>query len=178
MHVRSRTHRHSIAATCIFYCTDLVLYRWTLVNLSSAANAFQIMNHVVYLIIGILFGIALTKGEVISWFRIQEMFRFQGFYMYGLLFSAILTAMIGVQWIQRFGVKTFEKEKIVLPKKQLHKGVVLGGMIFGVGWAITGVCPGPMYAQLGAGITVTVVTFLSALAGTLVYSYCRPRLPH
>ncbi len=136
------------------------------------------MKHVGFLILGIVFGLALTKGEVISWFRMQEMFRFQGFYMYGLLFSAIATAMIGVQVIRRTGVKTVNKEQIVLPEKKLHKGVVLGGVIFGVGWAITGVCPGPMYAQIGAGVSVTIITFLSALLGTWVYSYLQPGLPH
>ena len=136
------------------------------------------MNRLIFVILGIVFGIALTKGEVISWFRIQEMFRFQGFYMYGLLFSAIATAMTGVQLIRRLGLRTMTREEIIFPEKKLHKGVVLGGMIFGIGWAIAGVCPGPMYAQIGAGVSVTIVTFLSALLGTWVYSYFRPRLPH
>ena len=136
------------------------------------------MNRLIFVILGIVFGIALTKGEVISWFRIQEMFRFQGFYMYGLLFSAIATAMIGVQLIRRLGLRTMTREEIIFPEKKMHKGVVLGGMIFGIGWAIAGVCPGPMYAQIGAGVSVTIVTFLSALLGTWVYSYFRPRLPH
>jgi uncharacterized protein len=136
------------------------------------------MKHFIFLLFGILFGIALTKGEVISWFRIQEMFRFQGFYMYGLLFTAIGTAMIGVQLIRRLGLQTVTKEPIALPEKKLHKGVLFGGLIFGLGWAIAGVCPGPMYAQMGAGVSVTFVTFLSALLGTWVYSYFRPHLPH
>lgn len=136
------------------------------------------MRNIIFLILGIVFGITLTKAEVISWFRMQEMFRFQGFYMFGLLMSAIATGMIGVQLIRRFEPNTIHNEKITLPTKQLHKGVVIGGMIFGLGWALTGVCPGPMYAQIGAGVSVTVVTFLSALLGTWVYSYLRPRLPH
>jgi uncharacterized protein len=136
------------------------------------------MKSIIFLLLGIVFGIALTQGEVISWFRIQEMFRFQGFYMYGVLATAILTGMIGVQLIRRFGLRTVTNEPIDFPEKKLHKGIVIGGVIFGVGWPITGVCPGPIYAQIGAGVSVTIVTFLSALLGTWVYSYFRPRLPH
>lgn len=136
------------------------------------------MRNVIFLALGMVFGLTLTKGEVISWFRIQEMFRFQGFYMFGLLFSAIGTAMIGVQIIRRLELKTLGNEPIKLPDKKFHHGVVIGGTIFGLGWALTGLCPGPMYAQIGAGVSVTIVTFLSALFGTWVYSYFQKRLPH
>lgn len=122
-----------------------------------------------YLMVGIVFGIVFVKAEIISWFRIQEMFRLQSFYMYGVIGSAVVVGMISVQIIKRFNIKTLSGEKIVLANKEFHKGQIIGGFIFGLGWAITGACPGPLFAQIGSGFTVVAVTLLSAIAGTWVY---------
>ena len=136
------------------------------------------MKYFKYLLLGIFFGLVLTKSEAISWFRIQEMFRFQGFHMFGLFLTAIPVGMISVFLIRRFKWKTLTGEEICPPKKQYDHGYILGGIVFGIGWALTGACPGPIYAQIGAGVSVGVVTLLCALAGTWVYSYLRPKLPH
>jgi hypothetical protein len=127
---------------------------------------------------GIVFGILLIKAEVISWFRIQEMFRFESFHMYGIIGSAIMTGMISLLFIKKFNVKTIYKEGISLSPKKFHKGYIYGGLLFGIGWAITGACPGPLFAQIGSGATVVVITLLSAVAGTWTYGYFRERLPH
>ncbi len=125
-----------------------------------------------------LFGIVLVKSEIISWFRIQEMFRLQAFHMYGIIGSAILVGMISVMLIKRFKLKTIRNETIVIPDKQFQWGNVYGGLIFGLGWAITGACPGPLFALIGSGFPVIIVTLLSAIAGTWVYGLLREKLPH
>ncbi|MDQ6843978.1 MAG: YeeE/YedE family protein [Bacteroidota bacterium] len=127
---------------------------------------------------GVFFGVILIKSEVISWFRIQEMFRLESFHMYGIIGSAVVTGIISVWLIKRFKIKTIHGDSIELPEKKFNKGQIYGGLIFGFGWAITGACPGPLFAQLGAGITVTAVTILSAIAGTWMYGFLRDRLPH
>jgi uncharacterized membrane protein YedE/YeeE len=131
-----------------------------------------------YLFVGILFGVLFVKSEVISWFRIQEMFRLQSFHMYGIIGSAVLVGMISVWLIKKFNMKTIHGERITISPKKFNKGQIYGGLIFGFGWAITGACPGPLYAQIGTGATVIMVTLLSAVAGTWVYGYFRERLPH
>lgn len=131
-----------------------------------------------YLVMGVLFGVILVKSEVISWYRIQEMFRLQSFHMYGVIGSAVVTGAMSVWLIKKFDAKTIYGEKIELPSKKFNKGQIYGGLIFGFGWAITGACPGPLFAQMGTGITVTAVTLLSAIAGTWVYGYFREKLPH
>ena len=131
-----------------------------------------------YLIVGILFGIVFLKAEVVSWFRIQEMFRLQSFHMYGIIGSAVVVGMISVWLIKKFNIKTIYGEKIEFHSKKFNKGQIYGGLIFGLGWAITGACPGPLFAQIGTGATVIVVTLLSAIAGTWVYGYFREKLPH
>ena len=131
-----------------------------------------------YLIVGILFGIIFVKSEVISWFRIQEMFRFQSFHMYGIIGSAIVVGMISVFLIKKFNIKTIYGEAIKITPKEFNKGQIYGGLIFGFGWAMTGACPGPLFAQIGTGALVIIVTLLSAIAGTWVYGYFRERLPH
>ena len=131
-----------------------------------------------YGLVGILFGVAFTKAEVISWFRIQEMFRFQSFHMYGVIGTAIIVGMISVWLIKKYRVKTIYGEKIEFHTKKFNKGQIIGGLIFGLGWAMTGACPGPLFAQIGAGFSVIVVVLLSAIAGTWVYGYFRERLPH
>ena len=135
------------------------------------------MKNIPYLIIGIVFGIALTKGEAISWYRIQEMFHFQSFHMYGIFMTAIPTGAFGLFLIKRFNIKTIKGEPIDMPVKKYHHGIIIGSLIFGFGWALTGACPGPLYAQAGAGYTVTIITFISALAGTWVYAVAQPYLP-
>jgi uncharacterized protein len=131
-----------------------------------------------YFLAGILFAIVLVKSEVISWFRIQEMFRFQSFHMYGTIGSAVLVGMISIALIKKYKIKTIYGERITISPKTFNKGQVFGGLLFGFGWAITGACPGPLFAQLGTGITVTIVTLLSAVAGTWIYGRTRERLPH
>jgi len=131
-----------------------------------------------YLVVGILFGIVFVKAEIISWFRIQEMFRLQSFFMYGVIGSAVLTAMISVFIIKKFNIKTIYGEKISIAPKKFNKGQIYGGLIFGFGWAMTGACPGPLFAQIGTGALAVAVTLLSAIFGTWIYGYLRDRLPH
>ncbi|KFF20890.1 DUF6691 family protein [Chryseobacterium sp. JM1] len=131
-----------------------------------------------YLLAGIIFGIIFVKAEVISWFRIQEMFRFQSFHMYGIIGSAVLVGMISVGLIKKFNIKTIYGEPIIIPSKKFNKGQIYGGLIFGFGWAITGACPGPLFAQIGTGALAVSVTLLSAVAGTWVYGYFKDQLPH
>jgi uncharacterized membrane protein YedE/YeeE len=137
-----------------------------------------ITSNIKYLVYGVLFGIIAVKSEIISWFRIQEMFRFESFHMYGVIGSAVVVGMISVALIKKFKVKSIEGEPITFSKKTFNKGQIFGGLTFGLGWAITGACPGPLYAQIGAGATVIVVTLLSAIVGTWVYGRFREKLPH
>lgn len=134
----------------------------------------------IYLALGILFGIVLTKSEVISWFRIQEMFRFQAFHMYGIIGSAVVTAALSLQLIKRLGLKSLSGAPIVIPPKEMGSGTRywLGGTIFGLGWALVGACPGPLFALIGNGVGVAAAVLVSAVAGTWVYGAIRPRLPH
>jgi uncharacterized membrane protein YedE/YeeE len=132
-----------------------------------------------YLLLGICFGITLTRSEVLSWFRIQEMFRFQSPRMYEIIASAIVVAAASVALIKRLSVKTVSGEPITIPPKTLGHGVryAVGGTIFGLGWALTGACPGPLFALVGNGMTVMIAAIVSALLGTWVYGFLRPRLP-
>ena len=134
----------------------------------------------VYLLLGIAFGVVLTRSEVVSWFRIQEMFRFQSFRMYGIIGSAIATAAASIAIIKAAGLKSLAGSGIEIPSKTLGGGMryALGGTIFGLGWALTGACPGPLFARVGNGVTVMIVAVVSALAGTWAYAWLRPRLPH
>jgi hypothetical protein len=134
----------------------------------------------VYLLLGIAFGVVLTRSEVVSWFRIQEMFRFQSFRMYGIIGSAIATAAISIEVIKRIQLKSASGERISIPRKELGSGIryAAGGTIFGLGWALTGACPGPLFALIGNGVSVMVAAVVSALAGTWIYGWLRPRLPH
>lgn len=127
---------------------------------------------------GLIFGLTLTKAEIVSWFRIQEMFRFQAFHMYGVIGSAIATAAASVLLLKRFGVRTLDGDTIDIPSLRLD-GVryLAGGAIFGVGWALTGACPGPLFILVGAGLPVMAVAVVSAVAGTWVHGYLRSRLP-
>lgn len=133
-----------------------------------------------YFFLGVLFGIVLTKSEAVSWFRIQEMFRFQSFHMYGILASAVVVAGVAIALIKRYDVKTVHGADIVIAPKTLGTGTRYwaGGSLFGIGWAFTGACPGPLFALAGSGLTVIVVPLLAALVGTYAYGWVRPRLPH
>jgi uncharacterized membrane protein YedE/YeeE len=131
-----------------------------------------------YVVIGIVFGIVFVKAEIISWFRIQEMFRLQSFHMYGVIGSAIVTGIISIQLIKRLNIKSIHGETINIPTKVFKKGQVIGGFIFGLGWAITGACPGPLFAQIGSGYTVILVTLVSALAGTWLYGKFEKYFPN
>jgi uncharacterized membrane protein YedE/YeeE len=133
-----------------------------------------------YLFLGIGFGITLTKSEVLSWFRIQEMFRFQSPRMYEIIASAVVVAAASVALIKRLRLDTLSSQPIVIPPKKLGAGVryAVGGTIFGLGWALTGACPGPLFALVGNGVTVMIAAISSALAGTWLYGFLRPKLPH
>ena len=131
-----------------------------------------------YLIVGVLFGVVFIKAEIISWYRIQEMFRLQSFHMYGVIGSAIAVGMISIFLIKKFNIKTIYGEEVEFHSKTFNKGQVIGGVLFGFGWAMTGACPGPLFAQIGSGATVIIATLLSAIGGTWVYGYFREKLPH
>ncbi len=136
------------------------------------------MKNLRYLVVGLLFGIVFVKGEIISWFRIQEMFRLQSFFMFGVIGTAVIVAMISIQLIKRLKLKSVDGETITIEPKEFNKGNIIGGLIFGLGWAITGACPGPLYAQIGSGFLVVIITLVSAIAGTWVYGLLREKLPH
>ncbi|MBK7342227.1 MAG: YeeE/YedE family protein [Saprospiraceae bacterium] len=132
-----------------------------------------------YILIGLLFGMTLYKAEAVSWFRIYEMFHFQSFHMYGIIFSSIAMGILIVQWIKRTHMKTMDGEEIRISDKDRHAPrYIIGGTIFGLGWALAGVCPGPMFIVLGSGYTVLVLFLLSAITGTFIYGLLRKYLPH
>lgn len=145
---------------------------------NSSEKEEPLFNNLKYMAVGIFFGIVLVKSEVVSWFRIQEMFRLQSFHMYGVIGSAVVTGMISVFLIKKLKIKTIHGEAIDFQNKKFAKGQVIGGVIFGLGWAITGACPGPLLAQLGSGVGVILITILSAIAGTWVYGKIREKLPN
>lgn len=136
------------------------------------------MNKLKFLALGFIFGIILIKAEVISWFRIQEMFRFQAFHMYGIIGSAVVIGIISVFLIKKYNMKTIKGEEIKIAPKEFSKGNIIGGLIFGLGWAMTGACPGPLYALVGSGLLVIIVVLLSAVFGTWVYGLLKNKLPH
>lgn len=137
------------------------------------------MKYFRFIIVGILFGVTLYKTEAVSWFRIYEMFHFQSFHMYGIIFSSVAIGMIIVQLIKRRHLKSIEGKEIIIPEKShTIPRYIIGGFIFGLGWALAGVCPGPMFILMGSGYTVFVVFLASAMFGTFVYGLLRKRLPH
>ncbi len=131
-----------------------------------------------FMVLGILFGIVFVKAEIISWFRIQEMFRFQSFHMYGVIGSAIVVGMLSIWLVKKFNAKSLDGEPIKIEPKKFDKGQVIGGLIFGAGWALTGACPGPLYALIGTGALAIIVTLFSAIAGAWVYGYFADKLPN
>lgn len=140
----------------------------------------KVSEYVKFLLYGTLFGFVLMKSEVVSWFRIQEMFRFDSFHMYGIIGSAVLVGMISIQIIKRKNVKDSEGNPITIPPKDPSQvsRYILGGSIFGLGWALLGACPGPMFALLGSGLSILIVPILAAIAGTYTYGALRAKLPH
>lgn len=136
------------------------------------------MKNLKYLFCGILFGVILVKAEVVSWYRIQEMFRFQAFHMYGIIGSAIAIGMLSIILIKKFKIKTIDGEEIKIATKELNKGTVIGGLMFGLGWALTGACPGPLYALFGSGVWVFIVIIFAAVLGTYAYGAMKDKLPH
>jgi len=135
------------------------------------------MTMIIIFLLGAFFGVTLANGEVISWFRIQEMFRFDSFHMYGVIGSAVVVGALSMLLIRRLGLRSAAGTPIVIEQKTLGKGTVFGGLLFGVGWALTGACPGPLYALAGGGYGAYVVALLSAIGGALVYGLVRDRLP-
>lgn len=133
-----------------------------------------------YLLIGLVFGFVLIKSEVVSWFRIQEMFRFDSIHMYGIIGLAVIVGIISVQIIKRKNLKDVDGNPITIPPKDASQVTryIVGGSIFGLGWALLGACPGPMFALLGSGLTIMVIPILAALLGTYTYGILRPKLPH
>ena len=132
-----------------------------------------------FLVVGVLFGIVMTKSEAVSWFRIQEVFRFQSFHMYGIIGVAVVAGVIMHFIIKTKGMKSVEGKTIAFkPKPETYKASLLGGSLFGVGWAMTGACPGPLYTLVGHGYMVILVIIVSALLGTLTYGALKGRLWH
>ncbi len=137
------------------------------------------MRFAKFLVMGIIFGFALTKGEVVSWYRIHEMFRFESFHMYGIIGSAVILGIMVIYLIKTSGLKSIEGEAITInPKVMTLPRYVLGGTIFGFGWAMTGGCPGPMFILVGNGFLVFLVVIASAMIGTFTYGLLRDVLPH
>ncbi|WP_052595883.1 DUF6691 family protein [Aureispira sp. CCB-QB1] len=137
------------------------------------------MKGLKYILAGILFGIVMTKSEAISWFRIQEMFLFQSIHMYGIIGVAVVLGIIQVAIIKRKQLKDIKGEIIQFSPKQMSiPRYLFGGIIFGLGWAMTGACPGPMYTLLGHGFPIMIVVIASAILGTLTYGALRSKLPH
>jgi uncharacterized protein len=136
------------------------------------------LSNLKYAAVGFIFGIAFVKAEIVSWFRIQEMFRLESFHMYGIIGTAVCVGALSVFLIKKFKVKTFSGEEISIEPKVFDKGQIYGGLLFGFGWAMTGACPGPLFAQIGTGASVILVTLLSAIAGTWTYGYFEKKLPH
>ncbi len=131
-----------------------------------------------YTLVGIFFGLVFVKAEIISWFRIQEMFRLSSFFMFGVIGTAVCVGALSVFLIKKFNILSLSGENIDIAPKTFSKGQIYGGLIFGFGWAMTGACPGPLFAQIGSGFSVVFVTLLSAIVGTWTYGFLREKLPH
>jgi len=137
------------------------------------------MKALKYIIVGFIFGIVLTKSEAVSWYRIYEMFHFQSFHMYGIIMTAIVTGVIGIQMIKKRQMKDIKGSPIVIADKE--KGSArywIGGTIFGLGWALAGTCPGPIFILIGAGFISVIIVLVGALMGTFLYGLLKNYLPH
>lgn len=157
---------------------DLALRELDAICVNESQLQHKWWHNLKYTLVGIMFGIVFVKAEIISWFRIQEMFRLQSFHMYGIIGTAVVVGAISVFLIKKFNIKTIYGEKIVLHDKKFDKGQIIGGLLFGVGWAMTGACPGPLFSHIGAGTVAILVMIASAIAGTWTYGYFRDKLPH
>lgn len=132
-----------------------------------------------FLVVGIVFGIIMAKSEAMSWYRIQEMFRFQAFHMYGIIGTAVTLGVIGVALIKRFQLRDFSSNPIIFhPKDKAYKKYLIGGVIFGLGWALSGACPGPMVVNIGYGYSSMIIVFVFAMFGTFLYGLFKDKLPH
>lgn len=160
------------------YNTDFEVRSLDSAGMNESAIRHSWWHLLKYFIAGIFFGVVLVKSEIISWFRIQEMFRLQSFHMYGVMGSAVVTGMVSVFLIKKFKARTIYGEPVKLYSKKFSKGQIYGGLLFGSGWALTGACPGPLFALIGSGLTVVFVVIGSAIAGTWVYGKLKTRLPH
>lgn len=137
------------------------------------------MKRVIYIVLGVFFGMAMYKAEAASWFRIYEMFNFQSFHMYGFMATALFIGIIGTQWIKKNNTKDIDGKKIVIqPKSKSIKRYLYGGVFFGMGWALVGACPGPIFALIGAGVLPMILVAVFALLGTYLYGILRDKLPH
>lgn len=137
------------------------------------------MRNIIYIFIGVVFGIVMYKAEAASWFRIYEMFHFQSFHMYGFIGSALVVGVIGTQWIKRKALNDVDGKPIVIaPKNKSIARYLVGGISFGMGWALVGACPGPMFVLVGAGIWPMIVVIIGALIGTFIYGKLKNHLPH
>lgn len=132
-----------------------------------------------FILAGIVFGITMAKSEAISWYRIQEMFRFQSFHMYGIIGTAVVLGMLSVYLIKKFKIRDSQGNAIIIPDKDKSwKKYIIGGLIFGLGWALTGACPGPMFVNIGYGYITMIIVVIGALTGTYLYGLLKSRLPH
>ena len=137
------------------------------------------MNFIKYLLVGFVFGIVLTKCEAVSWYRIYEMFQFQSFHMYGIIMTAIVTGVIGIQIIKRNKLKDIDGNILtILDKEKGSARYWIGGVLFGLGWAMVGACPGPIFIMLGAGFMSVGLILIGALFGTFLYGVLKDKLPH
>ena len=137
------------------------------------------MKFLVYLFVGIFFGIVMTKSEAVSWFRIQEMFRFESFHMYGIIGTAVVVGAVSVALLKRFDIHAVDGSNLrLMPKAHTYRRYIYGGILFGLGWAMTGACPGPLFTLLGHGIWSITLVIASAVLGTYAYGILRTRLPH
>jgi len=147
---------------------------------SDTRPGLRLADALIYLGMGTIFGILLIKSEVVSWFRIQEMFRFQAFHMYGIIGSAVVVAGASIALLRRAKATTIRGEPISISNKPFERGVnqIAGGIAFGLGWGLLGACPGPIYALIGAGVTPVAVALFSAMLGAWTYGHLKPYLPH
>ncbi|MBL7558691.1 YeeE/YedE family protein [Olleya sp. YSTF-M6] len=137
------------------------------------------MKQILFILIGFFFGIIMFKSEAASWFRIYEMFRFEAFHMYGIIGTALAFGILFVQIIKRYKIKSFDGNEIkIAPKDKSFSRYMYGGIIFGLGWALVGACPGPIFVLIGAGYLPIIIVFLSAALGTFLYGVVKDKLPH
>ncbi len=136
------------------------------------------MRQLIFIVLGVLFGVVMYKAEAASWFRIYEMFNFQSFHMYGFMGSALAVGIVGVQWMKRSARNVDGERVAVAPKQKSITRYLVGGIFFGLGWALVGACPGPMFVLLGAGVLPMLIVIVSALFGTFIYGVLKDKLPH